>query len=186
MIVELMTFARPPQPDLKPLPVADVVELVMGNLKEQADRRKITLTACPAAGLPQITGDLNQLAMAVECIVQNSLDAVADETGAVEIAVELGSASLDGSASPAACIRLNVIDNGPGISESQRAHIFEPFYSGRDAGRGLGMGLAKAWRIVQLHGGEIQVSSSGKGTTVSVQLATADSGTASGDRRACA
>ena len=50
---------------------------------------------------------------------------------------------------------LSVTDTGPGIPAHIRPHIFDPFFSGREAGRGLGLGLSKAWRIVQLHGGEI-------------------------------
>ena len=62
------------------------------------------------------------------------------------------------SAENAAAI-LSVTDNGPGLSEKDRAHLFDPFYSGRDAGRGLGFGLCKCWRIVSGHGGTIEVDS---------------------------
>ncbi len=43
-------------------------------------------------------------------------------------------------------------DSGPGISPEHREHLFDPFFSGRQAGRGLGFGLSKAWRIIQMHG----------------------------------
>jgi C4-dicarboxylate-specific signal transduction histidine kinase len=49
-------------------------------------------------------------------------------------------------------------DNGPGISDEVRKHIFDPFFSGREAGRGLGFGLCKAWRIITDHGGRIIVN----------------------------
>jgi signal transduction histidine kinase len=67
-------------------------------------------------------------------------------------------------------LQIRVSDTGTGITDDQRQHIFEPFYSGREAGRGLGMGLPKAWRIVQSHGGEILVESGQQGTTVTVRL----------------
>ncbi len=50
-------------------------------------------------------------------------------------------------------------DNGPGLTEKDRAHLFDPFYSGRNAGRGLGFGLCKCRRIVSGHGGTIEVDS---------------------------
>ena len=56
-------------------------------------------------------------------------------------------------------VRIVVSDDGPGISPEQRPHIFEPFYSARQAGRGVGMGLSKCWRIVTGHGGRIEVQS---------------------------
>jgi signal transduction histidine kinase len=52
--------------------------------------------------------------------------------------------------------KIIVEDDGPGISEEIRPLIFDPYYSGRQAGRGLGFGLPKAWRIMQLLGGSIQ------------------------------
>jgi hypothetical protein len=45
------------------------------------------------------------------------------------------------------------------LSEENRQHLFDPYYSGRPAGRGLGFGLAKCWRIVTNHGGRIEVAS---------------------------
>jgi signal transduction histidine kinase len=67
---------------------------------------------------------------------------------------------------------LSVIDNGPGIPQSVRPHLFDPFYSGREAGRGLGFGMAKAWRIVDEHGGSLDVDSAADsgGTQVIVRL----------------
>ncbi len=55
--------------------------------------------------------------------------------------------------------RLSVTDTGPGIPPEIRPHIFDPYFSGREAGRGLGLGLSKAWRIAELHGGTIEVES---------------------------
>ena len=49
--------------------------------------------------------------------------------------------------------------NGPGLSDKDRVHLFDPSYSGREAGRGLGFGLCKCWNIVSGHGGRIEVDS---------------------------
>ena len=60
---------------------------------------------------------------------------------------------------------------GPGFSEEERQHLFDPFYSGREAGRGLGFGLSKCWRIVRNHGGRIDVQSDpGRGATFEITL----------------
>ena len=56
-------------------------------------------------------------------------------------------------------VQIAVSDHGPGISAETRRHLFDPFFSGREAGRGLGFGLSKCWRIVTLHGGRIDVES---------------------------
>jgi C4-dicarboxylate-specific signal transduction histidine kinase len=48
---------------------------------------------------------------------------------------------------------ITVTDNGPVISDEIRRHLFDPFYSGRQAGRGLGFGLCHCWQIVRMHNG---------------------------------
>jgi len=64
-----------------------------------------------------------------------------------------------------------VFDNGPGIAPHQLEHIFDPFYSGREAGRGLGFGLSKSWRIIKNHGGKIEVESEpGRGSSFKILL----------------
>ena len=66
---------------------------------------------------------------------------------------------------------IRVTDDGPGITPEERRHIFDPFYSARQAGRGLGLGLSKCWRIVTNHGGRIEVESRpGQGTTFVITL----------------
>jgi signal transduction histidine kinase len=66
---------------------------------------------------------------------------------------------------------LTITDTGPGIPADVRPNIFDPFFCGREAGRGLGLGLSKAWRIVDLHGGYIEVvSEPGQGATFRVIL----------------
>ena len=66
---------------------------------------------------------------------------------------------------------LSIRDTGPGIPPHVRRHLFDPFYSGREAGRGLGLGLAKCWRVITLHGGRIEVSSQPRqGTTFTLYL----------------
>jgi signal transduction histidine kinase len=68
-------------------------------------------------------------------------------------------------------VRIHVRDDGPGLKPEERRHAFDPFYSARQAGRGLGLGLSKAWRIVTNHGGRIEVQSQpGSGATFTIVL----------------
>jgi signal transduction histidine kinase len=161
MIVDLMYFARPPVPDLKPIALADAIDRAVTAVARDAERLGVAITASVPDGLPMVQADLGQLTAALECILQNALEA-SPQNGAVQISVEPGRDT----------VQLKVQDNGCGITDEQREHIFEPFYSGRDAGRGLGMGLPKAWSIVQNHKGEIIVASTPPdgGTTVTIQL----------------
>jgi two-component system NtrC family sensor kinase len=70
-----------------------------------------------------------------------------------------------------ACGQVIINDDGPGIPEEVLPHIFEPFFTTKEEGKGVGLGLAIAFGIVQQHGGNIEVSSTPqKGTTFTVIL----------------
>jgi signal transduction histidine kinase len=88
-------------------------------------------------------------------LLRNALEAVTTG-GRIEIAVE----SLPGGG------RISIRDNGPGLSETDREHLFDPFYSGRPAGRGLGFGLSKCWRVVAQHNGTISVTNTDGGGVI--------------------
>jgi signal transduction histidine kinase len=67
--------------------------------------------------------------------------------------------------SPLAIIELIVEDNGPGVAPPQREHMFDPFYSGRQAGRGHGLGLPIAWRLARQIGGDVRFEDIPNGPT---------------------
>ena len=103
-----------------------------------------------------------QLTVALRAICQNALEAIGGE-GQIEIRIEPGDRS----------VRIHVIDDGPGITPEERRHLFDPYYSARQAGRGLGLGLSKCWRIVTNHGGRIDVTSRpGHGAAFTITLPT--------------
>ena len=95
-------------------------------------------------------------------LCQNALEALGAPAAGIEIAR---------STSEATEASIVVSDDGPGILPEQRPHIFEPFYSARQAGRGVGMGLSKCWRIVTQHGGRIEVGNrAGSGAVFTIRL----------------
>jgi signal transduction histidine kinase len=66
-------------------------------------------------------------------------------------------------------VRITVEDNGPGMTEEERGKVFQPFYTNKAQGVGLGMPIVK--RLVELHGGEVRIDTAGgRGTTVFVDL----------------
>ena len=106
-----------------------------------------------------VTGDASQLRQVIMNLILNAAEAVGDEPGLVEVSVQ-----PDGEK-----VRLVVRDNGCGMDERVRDHAFEPFYSTKFAGRGLG--LSAAIGIVRAHAGELSVSSDpGVGSEFTVHL----------------
>jgi two-component system NtrC family sensor kinase len=70
-----------------------------------------------------------------------------------------------------AAVQVLIRDNGIGMSSGQLAHIFEPFYTTKDPGRGTGLGLATSHRVIEQHGGQVEVvSRPGEGTTFIIHL----------------
>jgi signal transduction histidine kinase len=162
MIGDLMVFARPPAPAPERLLVSEAVSAVVARFQDAARERACRLTfRAESAVFASI--DPTQLAIVVSELVRNALDALGPAGGAIQVSV--AAATVDGQ--PYAVT--SVADNGSGLSDLDREHLFDPFYSGRAAGRGLGFGLCKCWRIVIGHGGWIDVATTaGSGSTFDV------------------
>jgi signal transduction histidine kinase len=154
MIADLMLFARPPQLEVAEFDLVRAVETVVDELSELAAERGTELRVQATKPSLEINGDETQLSVAVAAVVKNSIEAVASN-GHVEVAVRRSAQDSEAGA------EVVVRDDGPGISAELRRHLFDPFFSGREAGRGLGFGLSKCWRIVTQHGGSVVVNSVG-------------------------
>ena len=130
-----------------------------------------------------VEADAIQLKVALRTMCQNSFEAL-QSGGHVEIAVETSANPLAAAGTTAeqlqqppaggstiSEVRIQIRDDGPGLKPEERRHIFDPFYSARQAGRGLGLGLSKAWRIITNHGGRIEVESQpGRGAAFTIVL----------------
>jgi two-component system cell cycle sensor histidine kinase/response regulator CckA len=139
------------------------------------DNPSITIETNFSLDLPTINADRNQMLMALLAILSNASEAIeTQEMGLIRITCRKEMLTDDGvkffsglSAGSYAC--LTVEDNGKGMKEETRNRVFEPFFTTRFPGRGLGM--AAVYGIVKNHDGWISVESQlGVGTTVSVWL----------------
>jgi len=164
MIADMMLFAKPPDLIRKSVDLAKLIPEVVSELADQAETQGSRLVV---GGLEQgcvLSADADQIAVALKALVRNSLEAL--EMGG-QVKVDLQRSPVP--AAEEAVIR--VADTGPGIPPAVRRHMFDPFYSGREAGRGLGFGLSKCWRIVTLHGGSIDADTSdGQGARFTIRL----------------
>ena len=160
MIADMMLFAKPPALALKQVDAVQIVDGVIAEMAPEAKEQGTALVRSGAAESVPFTADPVQLTVALRAVVLNSLQAL-QAGGRVEIAVE----------NAAEFVTFRISDNGPGLSDQAKKHMFDPYYSGREAGRGLGLGLSKCWRIVELHRGTVEVASEwGKGAAISLHL----------------
>ncbi|MHC4875515.1 MAG: sensor histidine kinase [Planctomycetota bacterium] len=164
MIGDAMTIARPPEPKREWVLAATAVREVVARLQQSplADSVSFDMDLDDAI---ELDVDPEQFRVVVSCLVKNSLEACSQlESGRVHVVLQLDRfTDRDWTL-------LSVTDNGPGLDASEREHLFDPFFSGRQAGRGLGFGLSRCWRIVQMHGGQIDaLSRDGSGLEIRIR-----------------
>jgi signal transduction histidine kinase len=171
MIADLMLFARPPRLQPKELDLNDLMQSVASQCQEEAGTVSVEISVQVACNSIKLLADPVQLRAAFGSLIKNSLEAMGNQ-GQIVISVrDLAVGPRNGSLHADCVAELTVADNGPGIPPEVREMIFDPFFSGREAGRGLGFGLSKCWRIVTLHGGEIEVRDTpGGGATFVLRL----------------
>ena len=162
MITDMMLFARPPAPAHKTVELIAIIEGIVEELKAAASERAISLSRTGLSGPIEIEADPQQLNVALRAMCRNSLEAIGHD-GNIEIDVQVDELHR---------VVIRVSDDGPGIPKDVHPHVFDPFFSARQAGRGLGLGLSKCWRIVVTnHRGRIDVDSSpGRPTVFTITL----------------
>jgi signal transduction histidine kinase len=146
MIGNAMLFARPPALHVQSFRLRGLLEESAVAVRQSASAGISVVQQCE--GDPELTADRAQLGVLISHLLRNGCESLrgAGRSGVVRIS----------GRQVAECIELRVEDNGPGlVSAEVLRHAFDPFYSGRSAGRGLGFGLCLSWRIVRQHGGAI-------------------------------
>ena len=159
------------RPAPAPQAIPHLLKRVLAPLKGEIAERHLAVQVKVAAGLEEIVGDGDQLEAALRAVVRNAVEFSRDG-GSVLLTVRpvrKGTASM---------VELRVEDTGIGISAQDLPHVCEVFWQGgnvlTDKPKGLGLGLAVARRVVENHGGKIEINSEeGKGTTVCLLLPTA-------------
>ena len=160
MIADLMMFARPPEITPQDFNLNDIILEVIEQSKESAELQGTAIEFHPSSDSLNVHADRVQLSIVLQALLRNALEAL-KSGGTVAVAAEIQGQTLN----------LTVSDTGPGVPEEIRQKVFDPFFSGREAGRGLGFGLSKCWTILKAHGGEIHLQENQPtGTIVTVEL----------------
>lgn len=145
ILTEVMQFARPTRPQQRLLPVADDLQAAVDQVMPLAESKKVTLEYQTPGADWTLSLDGKQMQTVYAALIRNAVEA-APAGGWVRVSVTRVLETIE----------VAVEDNGPGLSDLQRRHAFDPFYSGRPAGRGRGFGLPIAWRLAKENGGEVR------------------------------
>lgn len=155
IVKDLMQFARPPQPHPRRAGASELMLAVRDELSALAAEKGVTLELGSVPGGAHVRGDFGQLKHALAAVVRNGIEA-AGTGGKVRVAC---------SDAHDEAIEFAVEDSGSGLSAVAVEHCFDPFYCGRSAGRGRGLGLPTAWQFARQNGGDLRHEPNAGGPT---------------------
>ncbi len=153
MIGNAMTFARPPRLVPETFLLSEVVREVATTLRQRFEAAEVTIDLTQVAEHVVIDADRTQMGVLWEHLLRNAAESIrgSGRSGTVTVGLKYEQCGA---------ISGIVRDDGPGfLTETDRRNAFNPFYSGRAAGRGLGFGLSLAWRVATAHRGVLVLES---------------------------
>ena len=163
IVQNFLEFARPPKLKMQKVSPSDVVDMALRLLRHRIESFGAEVRLNRPQPLPKIFVDPEQLKEVLVNLLINACEAM--ERGG-QIIISEREDAVDPLGRVAV---IQVTDSGPGIPEEIQARLFEPFFSTKEEGSGLGLSIAA--RIVEEHGGRLSVASKeGKGTTFSITL----------------
>jgi signal transduction histidine kinase len=161
LVRNLLDFARQTTPVLKPLAISTVLDQVFALVGHQAQLNKVKVIRDEAPSLPRVVGDFGQLQQVFVNLVINAIQAMSNG----------GDLRVSSYLTEDESVAVAVSDTGVGIPPENMEKLFTPFFSTKEAVKGVGLGLAVSYGIVERHGGHIDVKSEvGKGSTFTVFL----------------
>ena len=163
MISDLMHFAKPEPATLTPLSLLGLLEPACQHWRTHYGLREDQVTLALFDDEATVLADGGQLHLVLAAIVENAVEAMDSETARLHI----NSPSYASDET----IRIVIEDNGVGMTPEVVEHAFDPFFSARPAGRGRGLGLSQAFRLVENQNGRLRIDSTpGVGTIVTIEL----------------
>jgi signal transduction histidine kinase len=159
MIADLMFYANPPARSDETCSILSLLQQVADSFGEELNRQAIRLQIASPQGDVELRVDMQMIGEAVRALLRNAIDAIGCQGTIV-----LSLVPEDDQ------VVIHVADSGPGLSERARHHAFDPYFSGREAGRGLGLGLCRVYRIARLHDGEITLAGGPAGCVATLRL----------------
>ncbi|MEM6978996.1 MAG: ATP-binding protein [Planctomycetota bacterium] len=158
LLRDFLRFARLREIDLIPGNLNDQVNQVLDAYQIQADSQRVDVQRFLDPNLPSVKLHSDSLQSALMNLVKNALEAMPE-----------GGQFWARTYENRAGVNLDLIDNGSGVDDNTVLHMFEPFYSTKDGGSGLGLPTAR--KIIEAHGGRISVQSErGRGTKFTLQF----------------
>ncbi|MFK8111511.1 MAG: PAS domain-containing sensor histidine kinase [Rubripirellula sp.] len=159
MIADLMFYANPPAAQPARCELNAILHHVADSFQEETQRQAIRLEVSGMSESSQIVADAEMIEEAIHALVRNAVEAIGCE-GTIVVSLVPSESN----------IAIHIADSGPGLSDEARQHAFDPYFSGREAGRGLGLGLCRAHRIAKLHHGSVSLAGGPTGCVATITI----------------
>jgi two-component system, NtrC family, sensor kinase len=168
LITDLLSFARPSRPNVAQEDMNTVIDGIARILDTQAKEKSVELIRDFAPNLPKVWIDREQMKQVFMNLIFNGIQAM-NNGGTITISTRIFTS--DPIEQSPSFVQVEVRDTGIGIPNEDLEHIFDPFFTSKDEGSGLGLSISH--QIVQEHGGYVTVESKvGKGTSFLVNIPT--------------
>jgi signal transduction histidine kinase len=171
-VSHLLKYAKEEDYRFENLNLASVLDGALTQMRGKLEANAIAVSRTYVTG-PTVRADADKLRQVFSNIIDNAIDAMASVEGTRRLELSIASTPADsGVRNPSAVVKIR--DNGCGIPEDQVRKIFNPFYTSKANGTGLGLGVAK--KVVDAHRGAIAVQSQpASGSEFAISLPLADS-----------
>ena len=158
IVSQFLRAIRPSRPQLRPENINTIVEEAVRFFSAEIEARDMVVETELNSDLPLLQLDRDQMKQAFYNVIKNSFEAMR-RRGILRIRTNRDESH----------VRVSFIDNGGGMSAEALSHVFEPYYTTKATGTGLGLLIVR--RIVREHGGELAIESTeGKGLTLTIRL----------------
>jgi len=169
IIKNLLDFSRQTEVTLRPVDINKVIEATFSIVGHQINLKNIRLEKKLMRYLPLIQGDFDQIQQALMNIVLNAAQAMPNGGDLAVTTSVANRVKIDDSIKDA--IRIDISDTGIGIPKENLKKLFTPFFTTKETGKGVGLGLSVVHGIIERHHGKIEIESNpGAGTTFSLYL----------------
>jgi signal transduction histidine kinase len=159
IIEEFLSFSKSRRLELREYPIATVLQKILNLIQEEAKVKGISVHVDLPNDKLVIPMDMDKLQQALLNIIKNAMESIEKE-GEITIATSMDEKNM---------IKISVSDTGCGMTREEVEQIFNPEYTTKE--KGLGLGLTLAHEMIRGHGGEIRVwSQKNKGTTFEILL----------------
>ncbi len=170
ILESLLEFARPSGTTFREIDINEIMKEVILLVKHRAKNLKHNIELNLQRDLPKVYGNPGNLRQVFLNIILNSLY-FTPEGGTISISTEIDNGNDQRFSTDVLPVKVSIADTGLGIPEELKQRIFDPFFTTKPVGEGTGLGLAISYRIVEEHGGTIDVESKiGQGTKLIVKL----------------